>query len=228
MCDRDPARLAVSRHSLSLVAFAALLAACAPGDEHGEGPPLPGDGAQDSADRVGEVSFPVSCSEEVQSDFDRAVALLHSFEFEESRGVFASIASGDPDCAMAHWGVAMTYYHPLWAPPTQRDLELGREAVEKAQALARPDAIFMHDLPVHRGEETVAEVIEGPQSVVFDQAENRLHVQQALMATIMEKYPMSDQETLRPTKLDTVHRELGGKMVPCPRDEGCSQSGRAA
>lgn len=139
MCHRYPARLAVSRHSLSLVAFAALLAACAPGDERGEGPPAPGDGAQDSADRVGEVSFPVSCSEEVQSDFDRAVALLHSFEFEESRGVFASIASGDPDCAMAHWGVAMTYYHPLWAPPTQRDLELGREAVEKAQALARPE-----------------------------------------------------------------------------------------
>lgn len=139
MCDRDPARSAVSRHSLSLVAFAALLAACAPADERGKEPPPPGDGAQDSADRLGEVSFPVSCSEEVQSDFDRAVALLHSFEFEESRGVFASIASRDPDCAMAHWGVAMTYYHPLWGPPTQSDLEFGRAAVEEAQALARPE-----------------------------------------------------------------------------------------
>jgi ornithine carbamoyltransferase len=56
---------------------------------------------------------------------------------------------------------------------------------EELMRLAKPDAIFMHDLPAHRGEETVNEVIEGPQSVVFDQAENRLHAQKALLAAIM-------------------------------------------
>jgi ornithine carbamoyltransferase len=55
--------------------------------------------------------------------------------------------------------------------------------------LAKPDAVFMHDLPAHRGEEITDEVIEGPQSVVFDQAENRLHAQKALLALIMGDFP---------------------------------------
>src|SRR5690606_272496 len=52
---------------------------------------------------------------------------------------------------------------------------------ERLMALARPDALFMHCLPAHRGEEVSAGVLEGPQSVVWDEAENRLHAQKALM-----------------------------------------------
>ena len=61
----------------------------------------------------------------------------------------------------------------------------GYQVDEKLMALAKPDAIFMHDLPAHRGEEITDEVIESTQSVVFDQAENRLHAQKALMAALM-------------------------------------------
>jgi ornithine carbamoyltransferase len=52
-------------------------------------------------------------------------------------------------------------------------------------SLAKPDALFMHCLPAHRGEEVTEEVLEGPQSVVWDEAENRLHVQKALMEYLL-------------------------------------------
>jgi len=83
---------------------------------------------------IGRVNFPVSCSAKAQARFNRAVAWLHSFEYEEAEKVFKEVTRADPRCAMGYWGVAMSNYHPLWAPPGADELKKGREAVEKAKA----------------------------------------------------------------------------------------------
>jgi tetratricopeptide (TPR) repeat protein len=84
---------------------------------------------------VGNVTFSISCDPNVQSDFARGVALLHSFFYEEARRVFTSVAERDANCAMAQWGIAMTWWHPIWTPPTPDEMRAGKAAIEKAMAM---------------------------------------------------------------------------------------------
>ena len=68
-------------------------------------------------EKLGSVSFPVSCDPAVQRQFNRGVALLHSFAYAAAENAFQQVAQQDPHCAMAHWGAAMAYFQPLWDPP---------------------------------------------------------------------------------------------------------------
>ena len=89
--------------------------------------------------KVGSVAFPTTCDPAVQKEFERGVALLHSFFYEEARRVFESVAAKDPQCAIAYWGIAMTHYHPIWTPPDSSELAAGRAAVDRALAATRKD-----------------------------------------------------------------------------------------
>lgn len=85
-------------------------------------------------EKLGRVRFPTSCKPEVQPAFVRGLALLHSFAYGEAARAFAEVAAKDPGCAMARWGIAMSHFHTIWAPPTEGDFATGRAAAQKAAA----------------------------------------------------------------------------------------------
>ena len=85
--------------------------------------------------QLGTVRFPISCAASVQKPFARGVALLHSFWYEEAEKEFLDIAKDDPNCAMAHWGVAMSIWHQLWDDPNDKVIARGLEEVKAAESL---------------------------------------------------------------------------------------------
>ena len=87
----------------------------------------------DRSEKLGVVNFTISCKPEAQKQFNRAVAWLHSFEYEEAEKAFTEVTVTDPKCGMGYWGIAMSNYHPLWVPPTPSELQKGWSAVEKAR-----------------------------------------------------------------------------------------------
>ena len=91
-------------------------------------------------EKLGTVSFPITCSPAVQPRFERALALLHSFTYTEAEKGFREVASADPTCAIAHWGVAMSLYHQLWEPwITKEDLARGSDELSHAEKMKASD-----------------------------------------------------------------------------------------
>jgi hypothetical protein len=91
-----------------------------------------------TAAQLGTVTFPVSCAAGQQKPFERGVALLHSFWYEEAEKEFQQIALDDPRCAMAHWGVAMSLWHQLWDHPDAKVIERGLDESHEAETTDGP------------------------------------------------------------------------------------------
>jgi hypothetical protein len=83
--------------------------------------------------QLGTVHFPVSCSPEAQKTFEKGVALLHSFWYEEAEKTFTEASKQDPKCAMAHWGIAMSLWHQLWDRPKNDTLARGAAELKTAK-----------------------------------------------------------------------------------------------
>ncbi|HET9811122.1 MAG TPA: hypothetical protein VFP53_05440 [Sphingomicrobium sp.] len=107
-----------------LFASAVALAAAAPTPEHSHHAP-----------KLGSLTFDTTCTAEGDVLFEQGLGWLHSFEYEQSARIFAQAAAADPRCAIAEWGIAMSNYHPLWAPPTAAEVDTARKAIARAQAI---------------------------------------------------------------------------------------------
>jgi hypothetical protein len=115
----------ISFSTVLMAVFAGFVAPAVAQHEHPAGDP----------GKLGKVNSPISCDPAVQPQFGSAVAMLHSFWYEKAGDTFARVAEKDPACGMAYWGIAMTYYHPIWEAPGPADLKAGVAAVEKARSV---------------------------------------------------------------------------------------------
>src|SRR5205809_4243848 len=84
------------------------------------------------SEKLGHVNFVVSCNSAARQEFNRAVALLHSFWYEEAAKGFIEVTKTDPKCGMGYWGIAMSFYHPVWQQPVAAELQTGSAAAQKA------------------------------------------------------------------------------------------------
>ena len=89
----------------------------------------------EATEQLGKVSFPISCQPASQKSFERGIALLHSFGYEEAEEQFGDIVKQDPSCAIAHWGIAMSLFHQIWERPEEPILKRGHEELATAQKI---------------------------------------------------------------------------------------------
>jgi hypothetical protein len=118
---------------LSLIATIAALALCRPATAQET------EAHEHRVGRLGHVTFPVSCTAEARRRFENAMAVLHSFWWEEGERAFGAVAKADPKCAMAYWGLALNAWgNPFAGGPAGAALTRGSEAAERAASLPAP------------------------------------------------------------------------------------------
>jgi len=134
--------------------------------------------------QLGTVHFPVSCTPEAQKTFEKGVALLHSFWYEEAEKTFADAAKQDPKCAMAYWGEAMSVWHQLWNQPNADTIKQASAELSKAD---KADKLNAAATPRERDYIAALHVFYSGSPKMDHEARARAYC--AAMAKLYEKYP---------------------------------------
>ena len=126
--------------------------------------------------QFGSVNFEMTCNEKAKKDFNLAIELLHSFEYDESEKVFAKVIDETPKCAMAYWGVAMCNFHPLWNAPTEAELKKGSKAIEIANTITKKserESLYINAIAAFYKDWD--KIDHHPRCINFEKAMEKLH-----------------------------------------------------
>ncbi|MGH7603118.1 MAG: tetratricopeptide repeat protein [Gemmatimonadaceae bacterium] len=138
---------------------------------------------------IGRVAFPTSCSAKAQVDFEKGVALLHSFWYEEATKEFDAASAADPACAMAHWGHAMSLFQELWENP---DSAARREALtalntgRQSRSTTPRERAYIDALAQYYEVKPVAPAVTVTPN-------ERLHAYRDAMRDLTRKFPADDE-----------------------------------
>jgi len=159
--------------------------------------------------RLGSVSFETSCQPQVRADFNRAVALLHSFWLDKAERTFMTVAIADPDCAMAYWGVAMAEFNEVNGGPTSEGVARANQALAKADAAREKDpreAAYVHavhlffDGYTESGFDVYAKRYTDAMEEVATRYPNDLEAQVFYALALINSDPRDDVDLINPKK----------------------------
>jgi tetratricopeptide (TPR) repeat protein len=171
--------------------------------------------AQSNAAFLGTVEFPISCTAAVQPQFNRAVTLLHHMTYPQAREAFEQVAKADPKCAMAHWGIAMTLFQPLWPTrPGPEELQRGWEEVLKAKALEPPterERLFLAAAEAFFREPTAPDYWERIRR--WEQAMEKVHSAFPKDSEAAAFYALAHLATAPANTISRTHADLAAKLV---------------
>lgn len=165
-------------------------------------------------EKIGKVHFPVSCSAKAKEKFEHAVALLHSFWYDSAAQEFTEVTRIDPDCAMGYWGIAMTQYHPLWAPPNPKELEKGVAAAEKASSMTvstEREKAYIHAVSVFYKDS--ATVDHRTRAIAFSKAMEQVYNQYPEDQEAAAFYALSLNATALPTDKTYANQKKAVKIL---------------
>jgi len=159
---------------LTLLASSTVVIAQAHRD-HGEA----GGDPEAFVEKFGSVHMPISCNASVQAPFERGIALIHSFWYEEARKQFQAVAQADPQCAMAQWALAMTEWRPFWDGMPEERRKTGVAEIERA--------VELH--PRTDREQRYIAALSGYLHAAPDQHDQAVHAYSDAMGALSKDYP---------------------------------------
>ncbi|HSL83101.1 MAG TPA: hypothetical protein VLF66_10005, partial [Thermoanaerobaculia bacterium] len=164
---------------------------------------------------LGTVQLPTACADAALPSLTRGLALLHHMTYEGARSAFAAAAEADPSCALAYWGQAMSFIHPLWSdPPSEADFERGRALAETARARAgdsRREAAYAAAVEAYYAAGRSAD--ERPNLAAFERGWKAVHERFPDDPEAACFYALSHLATADPADKTYAHQHRAGAIV---------------